>query len=67
MPVDDENDAVAICSDCGNIMPDSKAYANAFLQEGYAAPCKMCGGVVIVANKANAKQAVEKSKKDRGL
>ncbi len=66
MPNEDE--AVAVCSDCGNIMPDEKAYANVFLQDGVSAPCKMCGGVVIVvANRAEAKRAVNKSKQNRGI
>ena len=44
-----ENDEViALCTDCGKVMSEQKAENDPFLNQGDNSSCKLCGGVVIV-------------------
>ena len=62
-----EDTAVAVCSECKTVIPDSQAYKDKFLQEGKPASCKMCGGVMVVVMKSNLKRALESMDRKRGI
>lgn len=47
--MENEEDVVAMCVDCGSVIPDSQAEKDKFLQAGKTGVCKWCGGPVIVA------------------
>lgn len=38
------------CKDCGKVMSLSDAIEDPFISSGKAAPCRMCGGVMVVTN-----------------
>lgn len=66
-PEEVEDDAVAVCSECKTQMPDSQAFKSVFLQEGKPAPCKACGGVVVVVMKSEVKRTLEQIDRSRGI
>jgi hypothetical protein len=48
MPVENEDDVIALCVDCGTTQRDATAARDPFLQEGSIGVCKYCGGPVVV-------------------
>lgn len=47
-----EEDIIAMCTDCLSVLPDSKAEKDPFLQAGLTGVCPYCGGPVIVTDKS---------------
>ena len=67
MEIKDPDDVIGVCSDCGSDQPMKAMYNSAFAQEGAAAVCKYCGGVVIITYREIRDQALEQARRERGL
>lgn len=46
--IPNDEDVIALCTDCGSTQIEAIAMKDPFLREGKNGVCHMCGGVVIV-------------------
>jgi DNA-directed RNA polymerase subunit RPC12/RpoP len=62
-----EDDAVGVCTECGNQQPDKHMYNSVFAQQGHSAVCKYCGGTVTVCYRSEVQNVLKAIKRKRGL
>jgi DNA-directed RNA polymerase subunit RPC12/RpoP len=63
----EDDDAVGVCTECGNQQPDKYMFNSVFAQEGHSAVCKYCGGTVAVCYRSEVQQVLQTIKRKRGL
>lgn len=63
----DDDDVIAMCTDCGSVKEDSRAMKDPFLQEGINGVCRFCGGPVIVTYRDQAANLMERRRKGEML
>ena len=63
----EEDDAVGVCTECGNQQPDKYMFNSVFAQGGHSAVCKYCGGTVTVCYRGEVEQVLQTIRRKRGL
>jgi hypothetical protein len=65
--IENPDDVIGLCTDCGSDQPERYMYSSPFSQQGNSPPCKYCGGVVVVTYRENKMKTLMQSKKSRGI
>lgn len=64
--IQNPDDVVGMCADCGSPQNSSKLERNSFVQEGKSASCSYCGGPVVLVFAEIQKQAYDQITAQRG-
>jgi len=65
--IQNPDDVIGVCSECGSDQPMSYMENNPFAHQGASVPCKYCGGVVIIVYREQRDSSINGSNKERGL
>lgn len=64
VPKDHDPNVIGVCTECKSDQPPSYLYRNPF---GDEAPCKYCGGVIVVTYRDRREQTLHQKDRERGL
>lgn len=62
-----DDDAIGLCTDCGTEQSDKHMYNSPFAQDGTAAVCRYCSGVVTICYRKDKDKVISQINIKRGI
>ena len=64
---DPGEEIIAVCSECHSDNPDRYVENNPHYKAGNSVPCRYCGGVLIIVDRASRDLSLNQRDRERGL
>lgn len=63
----EQDEEIAVCTECKSDQNVQRLIKNPFFQQGGRIPCQYCNGLVIIVRRENRDQALKRVDRDRGI